>query len=769
MKMRLATPQVSGARPTKWSGPRYVPRSALVATEVVVLQRHGLTGSRAERRVVRVVRRDRVHRGLRLFGRLDPDVAVARQAGPGRDQLAYDHVLLKPEQRVRLGIDGRIGQHPGGLLEGGRGQPRVGRQRGLGDPHQDRPAGSRRTAFGHHPAVLLLEPGPLDQLAGQQLGVAGLDDRHPAQHLPDDDLDVLVVDRHTLGPVHLLDLGHQVDLHGPLAEHPEHVVRVDRAGDQLLADRDVVPVVHEQPDPLGHRVRLLLGAVVRNHYDLAGLLGVLDPNPALDLGDRRDALGLTGLEQLHHTRQAVGDVLTRDPTGVEGPHGQLGAGLTDRLGGDDADRLADVDQLAGGQRPAIAGRAGAGLALAGEHATDPELLGPGGDDVVHEHRGQVGAGRGDRVAVDHDVLGQGAGDHAGVDVLVLAQRAVRAPVGDPHQDAAVSAAVLLTDDHVLGDVDQPAGQVTRVGGPQRGVGQTLASAVRRDEVLENVQALPEVRLDRPRNDLTLRVGHQTAHARELADLHRVAPGARVDHYEDGVVLREVLLHLPRDLVRRVGPDLDEFLAALLVGDQTLLVLRLNPVRPRLVGVEDLGLLRWRDHVGDRDGHAGPGGPVEPGLLERVERGRHLYLRVALGQVVDDGRQLLLVDYLIDVGVVGRQRLVEQSAAQRGLQRDRVAGLPAVRGGPAARRHDLPQPDADRGLQVEVAGVKGHDRLGHRAEHPAWTLRLRLGHGQEEDPDDHVLGRHRDRAAVGRLEDVVRGQHQDPGLGLRLGG
>jgi hypothetical protein len=31
---------------------------------------------------------------------------------------------------------------------------------------------------------------------------------------------------------------------------------------------------------------------------------------------------------------------------VEGAHRQLRAGLTDRLGGDDADRLADVHQLA---------------------------------------------------------------------------------------------------------------------------------------------------------------------------------------------------------------------------------------------------------------------------------------------------------------------------------------------------------------------------------------------------------------------------------------
>jgi len=37
--------------------------------------------------------------------------------------------------------------------------------------------------------------------------------------------------------------------------------------------------------------------------------------------------------------KAVGDVLTHHPTGVEGPHGQLGARLTDGLGGDDPHRF----------------------------------------------------------------------------------------------------------------------------------------------------------------------------------------------------------------------------------------------------------------------------------------------------------------------------------------------------------------------------------------------------------------------------------------------
>ena len=101
---------------------------------------------------------------------------------------------------------------------------------------------------------------------------------------------------------------------------------------------------------------LLLGPVVGDDgEDPLALLVLADADDTRALGEDRRALGRAGLEQLDDTRETVGDVLTGDATGVERTHGELRAGLTDRLGGDDADRLAEVDELAGGEHRAVAG------------------------------------------------------------------------------------------------------------------------------------------------------------------------------------------------------------------------------------------------------------------------------------------------------------------------------------------------------------------------------------------------------------------------------
>ena len=87
--------------------------------------------------------------------------------------------------------------------------------------------------------------------------------------------------------------------------------------------------------------------------------------------------------------------------------------------------------------------------------------------------------------------------------------------------ALTGATVGLANDHVLRDVDETTGQVTRLSGTKCGISQTLTSAVGSDEVLENRQALAVVRLNGLLDQLLLRVRHQTTHTSQLLNLRPV--------------------------------------------------------------------------------------------------------------------------------------------------------------------------------------------------------------------------------------------------------
>src|SRR5215468_9360146 len=186
----LAIPgSLGGGRPRapagtlEGTGPRAGPlanrgrRLLVVGAEVVVLEADRIAAGGLPERVVRyllVGGRGRVDGGPRVLGRLHPDAAVPEHSGAGRDQLADDHVLLQAQQRVRLGVDGGVGEHPGRLLERGRGQPGLG---GEGGP------------LLHPRPVHLLAPRPRHAFAAAQFCVTGPPPLHPLADLAEDDLE----------------------------------------------------------------------------------------------------------------------------------------------------------------------------------------------------------------------------------------------------------------------------------------------------------------------------------------------------------------------------------------------------------------------------------------------------------------------------------------------------------------------------------------------------------------------------------------------------
>ena len=467
-------------------------------------------------------------------------------------------------------------------------------------------------------------------------------------------------------------------------------------------------------------------------------VGPLDRHQPFVLHLARELRGRLGL--FGHARGDAAD--------VKGLEGQLGARLADGLGGNNADRLADLDDRAGRHVPAVALHAQAGPRLAGEYRPHPYRF----DTIVFDFPGRLVA---DRLAgvdddltrhrVDDVVERETAGDSFGQrldDIRALAQR--RDLLSENR------AAVLNRNHHVLRHVDQPAGQVPGLGGLQRGVGQPLACAVGRDEVLPDRQPFTEGTLDRGLDDLfayrtALRLGHQPTHAADLGGLGTRAARARVDEHEHRVeavlVLAQPLHQRLFDLGGRERPGVHDEVVLLGVGHQAAVIGLVHLLQVALAPVED-GVLLLGDHdVVDADGEPGARRLFEPEVLDRVEQLCGHFESQGPAAGVDERHQLFLGIVLVHEPKLLGQHLVEQDPAH-----DRVIHLAVV-------------PELDRVVDVElpqvVSGVdgvevvEGSDRLGSVLPLP----------GNVIDPDDDVLRRRHQRPAVRRREDVVRREQE----------
>ena len=164
---------------------------------------------------------------------------------PGGDEPADNDVFLQSLEPILRAAHRCLSQHPGGFLEGSRRQEAVGQQRCPCNTEEDGLGGGRLSALGQHFGVLVLELEFVDHLAGYEVGVPGGFHLYPAEHLPEDDLDVFVVDRHTLALVDLLYLVNQVILQVVLAAYVKDIVRVQRSADQRVAGHHGVAVLDQ--------------------------------------------------------------------------------------------------------------------------------------------------------------------------------------------------------------------------------------------------------------------------------------------------------------------------------------------------------------------------------------------------------------------------------------------------------------------------------------------------------------------------------------------
>src|SRR5690606_26961026 len=347
-------------------------------------------------------------------------------------------------------------------------------------------------------------------------------------------------------------------------------------------------------------------------------------------------------------------------TDVEGTHRQLRARLTDRLRSNNADSFTGVDAVTTGQIAAVADRADTVTGFTGDRRThedfvDTHLL-EQTDPLLVDHR----------AGINHHLFGARTHDIPGHDTTqdAIAQRFDDVATGNDrgHAQAVFGAAIGVGDDQILRHVDQTAGQVTRVRGFQRGIGQTFTRTVGRDEVLQNRQTFAEVCGDRRLDDRAVRLRHQAAHTGELTDLGRRAPCARIGVHEhrverrlalflaflvDDRLGRQTLHHRLGNEVVGARPDVDHLVVFLALGHQTRSVLLFDFNHFLIGATNDFGLCLRNFEVIDANRRAGTGRVLEACVHQLIgEYDRRLQTNLAVA-LVEDARDRLLGHRLVD--------------------------------------------------------------------------------------------------------------------------
>uniref|UniRef100_A0A6J5ZJG6 Unannotated protein n=1 Tax=freshwater metagenome TaxID=449393 RepID=A0A6J5ZJG6_9ZZZZ len=223
--------------------------------------------------------------------------------------------------------------------------------------------------------------------------------------------------------------------------------------------------------------------------------------------------------------------------------------------------------------------------------------------------------------------------------------------------------------------------------------------------------------------------------------------------------------------------------ALLLSNQADVVLALNLCNFVFEAGQDLRLV-LRDHdVVLRDCDSGERRVAEAKVLERVKHHRDGRRAVGLDQRVDDYDRVALADRLVDELVIVRVERLAEGVSQRTLDAvvvdDAADGCQQVTAAGACGPvlGEVVEID-DAAFVQQLSFLSGTEDSRTRpalrplvADEKLLLLRKLCGVGavgQVVRTEHHLLGRRGQRDSVGRREDVVRREHQDPGFGLSFG-
>ena len=354
---------------------------------------------------------------------------------------------------------------------------------------------------------------------------------------------------------------------------------------------------------------------------------------------------------------------------MESTHRQLCSWLTNRLSGDNTDSFTEFGKHTGSEVQAVALLTATTISFAGKSGADLEALESEFLDLVRFLLTDELANLKD------DFVGDGVCDFftGNTTVDTGGKRCRFLVVFDNRlgSDTIDGATVSFKDDHVLGNVHQLTGHVTRVRGLKRSIGKSLTGTVSGDEVFQYGKTFTEVRSNRAFDNVTGRLSHQTTHTGKLLNLLLVTTSTGVDHEEqrvDEFVTFVVLKHTVEgvsDIIGSVCPDIDHLLVTFVVSNNTVTIL-FSDFLDISVGFLKLGsFFLGNYHVDNTNRDTGTSSFLETKTLELVENQNSAGLTCTLVTAPDNVANLTFTNVEVDETKTGRPDLVETNTTWSG--------------------------------------------------------------------------------------------------------